>query len=109
MIAAPSAPRAWNGWLKVPVATAKFAPPMSSDSISSAKISAAASARWSLMSSSSPRFSGSVDVCDDLMQAMGDYTRMINDFSVLPSGPKEGKIGSYWYHEDTHAFFEDAD
>ncbi|CAN1859229.1 E3 ubiquitin-protein ligase hel2 [Linum perenne] len=44
-----------------------------------------------------------------ITKAMGDYTRMINDFSVLPSGPKEGKIGSYWYHEDTHAFFDDAD
>ncbi|KAG5231627.1 zinc finger family protein [Salix suchowensis] len=37
-------------------------------------------------------------------KALGDYTRMINDFSVLPSEPKEGRIGSYWYHEDTQAF-----
>ncbi|KAJ6400909.1 hypothetical protein OIU84_016350 [Salix udensis] len=42
-------------------------------------------------------------------KALGDYTRMINDFSVLPSEPKEGRIGSYWYHEDTQAFFDDVD
>ncbi|CAN0888663.1 E3 ubiquitin-protein ligase hel2 [Linum grandiflorum] len=42
-------------------------------------------------------------------KAMGDYTRIINDFSLLPSKPKEGKIGSYWYHEDTHAYFDDVD
>ncbi|KAJ8573635.1 hypothetical protein K7X08_010146 [Anisodus acutangulus] len=42
-------------------------------------------------------------------KALGDYTRMISDFSVLPSEPKEGRIGSYWYHEDTQAFFDDLD
>ncbi|GMY23726.1 E3 ubiquitin-protein ligase HEL2, partial [Fagus crenata] len=42
-------------------------------------------------------------------EALGDYTRMINDFSVLPSDLKEGKVGSYWYHEDTQAFFDDVD
>ncbi|GMY17132.1 E3 ubiquitin-protein ligase HEL2-like [Fagus crenata] len=42
-------------------------------------------------------------------KALGDYTRMINDFSVLPSDLKEGKVGSYWYHEDTQAFFDDVD
>ncbi|KAL3572270.1 hypothetical protein D5086_026174 [Populus alba] len=41
--------------------------------------------------------------------ALGDYTRLINDFSVLPSEPKEGRIGYYWYHEDTQAFFDDVD
>lgn len=42
-------------------------------------------------------------------QALGDYTRMINDFSSLPSEVREGKIGPYWYHEDTNAFFDDVD
>ncbi|CAN0885241.1 E3 ubiquitin-protein ligase hel2 [Linum grandiflorum] len=42
-------------------------------------------------------------------KALGDYTRMINDFSVLPSKPREGRVGSYWYHEDTQAFFDDAE
>lgn len=44
-----------------------------------------------------------------LLQALGDYTRLINDFSILPSDVKEGKVGSYWYHEDTQAFFDDVD
>ncbi|XP_039001216.1 E3 ubiquitin-protein ligase hel2-like [Hibiscus syriacus] len=42
-------------------------------------------------------------------KALGDYTRMINDFSVLPSDAREGRVGSYWYHEDTQAFFDDVD
>lgn len=42
-------------------------------------------------------------------KALGDYTNMIGDFSVFPSEPKEGKSGSYWYHEDTQAFFDDLD
>ncbi|XVE73512.1 hypothetical protein DITRI_Ditri11bG0124000 [Diplodiscus trichospermus] len=42
-------------------------------------------------------------------KALGDYTRMINDFSVLPSEVREGRLGSYWYHEDTQAFFDDVD
>ncbi|KAK8497595.1 hypothetical protein V6N12_037466 [Hibiscus sabdariffa] len=42
-------------------------------------------------------------------KALGDYTRMINDFSVLPSDAKEGRVGSYWFHEDTQAFFDDVD
>ncbi|KAI6672619.1 hypothetical protein NL676_000525 [Syzygium grande] len=42
-------------------------------------------------------------------KALGDYTRTINDFSVLPSEPKEGRVGSYWFHEDTQAFFDDVD
>ncbi|KAL1831894.1 hypothetical protein ACET3Z_001545 [Daucus carota] len=42
-------------------------------------------------------------------KAQGDYTSMIRDFSVFPSEPKEGKAGSYWYHEGTHAFFDDPD
>lgn len=43
------------------------------------------------------------------LQALGDYTRMISDFSVLPSEPNEGRVGTYWYHEDTQAFFDDVD
>ncbi|KAK6915712.1 hypothetical protein RJ641_020829, partial [Dillenia turbinata] len=42
-------------------------------------------------------------------KALGDYTRMINDFSVLPAEPTEGRAGSYWYHEDTQAYFDDLD
>ncbi|GAV59427.1 hypothetical protein CFOL_v3_02958 [Cephalotus follicularis] len=42
-------------------------------------------------------------------KALGDYTHMINDFSVLPSEVREGQVGSYWYHEDTQAFFNDVD
>uniref|UniRef100_A0A5B7A2M4 RING-type E3 ubiquitin transferase n=1 Tax=Davidia involucrata TaxID=16924 RepID=A0A5B7A2M4_DAVIN len=42
-------------------------------------------------------------------KALGDYTRMINDFSVLPSELREGRVGSYWYHEDTQAYFDDVD
>ncbi|XP_052480488.1 E3 ubiquitin-protein ligase hel2 [Gossypium raimondii] len=42
-------------------------------------------------------------------KALGDYTRMINDFSVLPTEVRAGRVGSYWYHEDTHAFFDDVD
>lgn len=43
------------------------------------------------------------------LQALGDFTRVINDFSVLPSDVREGQVGSYWYHEDTNAFFDDVD
>ncbi|KAL5795804.1 hypothetical protein ACOSQ2_000624 [Xanthoceras sorbifolium] len=42
-------------------------------------------------------------------KALGDYTRMISDFSVLPSDLREGRVGPYWYHEDTQAFFDDMD
>ncbi|CAI0425017.1 unnamed protein product [Linum tenue] len=42
-------------------------------------------------------------------KALGDYTRMINNFAVLPSEPREGRNGSYWYHEDTQTFFDDLD
>lgn len=42
-------------------------------------------------------------------KALGEYTSVISDFSVFPSEPKEGKVGSYWYHEGTHAFFDDID
>ena len=43
------------------------------------------------------------------MQALGDYTRMVNDFSILPTESREGQVGMYWYHEDTQAFFDDVD
>ncbi|CAM8969123.1 unnamed protein product [Rhodiola kirilowii] len=42
-------------------------------------------------------------------KAMGDYTNVISDFSILPSDPKEGQVGPYWYHEGTQAYFDDAD
>ncbi|KAK8611909.1 hypothetical protein V6N13_131947 [Hibiscus sabdariffa] len=42
-------------------------------------------------------------------KALGDYTWKINDFSVFPSQVREGRTGSYWYHEDTQAFFDDVD
>ncbi|KAM2852079.1 hypothetical protein PS2_028108 [Malus domestica] len=44
-----------------------------------------------------------------ITKALGDYTRMINDFSVLPTEVREGHVGPYWYHEDTQAFFDDVD
>lgn len=44
-----------------------------------------------------------------LTQALGDYTKTISDFSLLPSEVKEGRLGQYWYHEDTQAFFDDSD
>ena len=40
---------------------------------------------------------------------MGDYTKVISDFSVLPTEANEGNVGEYWYHEDTKAYFDDAD
>lgn len=45
----------------------------------------------------------------DLLQALGDYTKNIPDFSVFPVEPKEGRSGPYWYHEDTQSFFDDLD
>ncbi|AEE80326.1 putative zinc-finger protein [Arabidopsis thaliana] len=42
-------------------------------------------------------------------KALGDYTRTINDFSTFPSAPREGRVGAFWYHEDTQAFFDDLD
>lgn len=40
---------------------------------------------------------------------MGDYTKVITDFSLFPANPTEGKSGQYWYHESTQAFFDDAE
>ncbi|XP_010679437.2 uncharacterized protein LOC104894804 [Beta vulgaris subsp. vulgaris] len=42
-------------------------------------------------------------------KALGDYTKTVNDFSTFPSEVKEGKVGSYWYHEDTQTFFDDSE
>ncbi|XP_048499274.1 E3 ubiquitin-protein ligase hel2 isoform X3 [Beta vulgaris subsp. vulgaris] len=42
-------------------------------------------------------------------RALGSLTRVINDFSVLPVDAKDGKVGSYWFHEDTQAYFDDFD
>ncbi|KNA08799.1 hypothetical protein SOVF_159430 [Spinacia oleracea] len=42
-------------------------------------------------------------------RALGSLTRVINDFSILPADAKDGKVGSYWYHEDTQAYFDDFD
>ncbi|KAL6146440.1 hypothetical protein ACLB2K_057119 [Fragaria x ananassa] len=42
-------------------------------------------------------------------KALGDYTRMISDFSALPAPLMEGQLGPYWYHEGTQAYFDDID
>ncbi|XP_039027455.1 E3 ubiquitin-protein ligase hel2-like isoform X1 [Hibiscus syriacus] len=42
-------------------------------------------------------------------KALGDYTEKIKNFSVFPSQAREGRAGSYWYHEDTRSFFDDVD
>nr|DAD38409.1 TPA_asm: hypothetical protein HUJ06_009050 [Nelumbo nucifera] len=42
-------------------------------------------------------------------KALEDYTRLINDFLVFPSNSTEGQVGSFWYHEDTQAYFDDID
>ncbi|XP_077240480.1 uncharacterized protein LOC143881348 [Tasmannia lanceolata] len=42
-------------------------------------------------------------------KALGDYTRMIADFSIFPTDGAEGKVGPYWYHEDTQSYFDDVD
>ncbi|XP_072978448.1 uncharacterized protein [Typha angustifolia] len=42
-------------------------------------------------------------------KALGDYTRVISDFSVFPAGANEGQVGSHWYHEDTQAYIDDVD
>ncbi|KAJ4892505.1 zinc ion binding [Raphanus sativus] len=36
-----------------------------------------------------------------------DDTKTITDFSTFPSDPKEGRVGSFWYHEETKVFFDD--
>ncbi|KAK8712424.1 hypothetical protein V6N13_147664 [Hibiscus sabdariffa] len=42
-------------------------------------------------------------------KALGDYTKVINDFSALPVDLIEGQVGSYWYHEVSQAYFDDLD
>lgn len=45
----------------------------------------------------------------NFFQALGDYTRMINDFTIFPADPREGQVGTYWYHEGTQSYFDDVD
>ncbi|GLT88457.1 hypothetical protein SLE2022_064830 [Rubroshorea leprosula] len=42
-------------------------------------------------------------------RALGDYTKVINDFADFPADPPDGQVGHYWYHEGTQAFFDDLD
>ncbi|XP_076890215.1 uncharacterized protein LOC143541220 [Bidens hawaiensis] len=42
-------------------------------------------------------------------KALGDYTKTISGFSAFPLENKEGRFGSYWYHEDTQSYFDDLD
>ncbi|TVU18465.1 hypothetical protein EJB05_34567 [Eragrostis curvula] len=51
----------------------------------------------------------SVFVTKGYFKALGDYTRVVTDFSVFPDGVNEGKAGDFWYHEDTQAYFDDGD
>ncbi|KAL2941692.1 E3 ubiquitin-protein ligase hel2 [Bienertia sinuspersici] len=44
-----------------------------------------------------------------ITKALGSLTRVINDFSILPADAKDGKVGSFWFHEDTQAYFDDFD
>ncbi|KAB2059331.1 hypothetical protein ES319_A11G294400v1 [Gossypium barbadense] len=44
-----------------------------------------------------------------ITKALGDYTKVINDFSAFPVDPIEGQVSSYWYHEGTQAYFDDLD
>ncbi|GJM94994.1 hypothetical protein PR202_ga11682 [Eleusine coracana subsp. coracana] len=44
-----------------------------------------------------------------ITKALGDYTRVVTDFSVFPTGANEGRAGDFWYHEDTQAYFDDED
>ncbi|GMI65435.1 hypothetical protein like AT3G62240 [Hibiscus trionum] len=44
-----------------------------------------------------------------ITKALGDYTKAISDFSAFPADPVEGRVGSYWYHEGTQAYFDDLD
>ncbi|XP_047980711.1 E3 ubiquitin-protein ligase ZNF598-like [Salvia hispanica] len=42
-------------------------------------------------------------------KALGNYTKTIGDFTLFPAERREGKMGQYWYHDDTQAFFDDSD
>ncbi|CAK7340454.1 unnamed protein product [Dovyalis caffra] len=45
-----------------------------------------------------------------ITKALGDYTRMISDFKGLGGvNGSEGKVGEYWYHEGTKAYFDEFD
>ncbi|CAM0880740.1 unnamed protein product [Alopecurus aequalis] len=41
-------------------------------------------------------------------KALGDRTKLISDFSTLPSSG-EGRAGEYWYHEGTQVWFDDVE
>nr|GEW71976.1 hypothetical protein [Tanacetum cinerariifolium] len=43
------------------------------------------------------------------LQALGDYTETVHDFTVFPAVEKEGRSGPYWYHEDTQSYFDDVE
>ncbi|KAK6242921.1 hypothetical protein QUC31_009330 [Theobroma cacao] len=44
-----------------------------------------------------------------ITKAMGDFTKVINDFSAFAADPIEGQVGPYWYHEGTQAYIDDLD
>ncbi|XVF41713.1 hypothetical protein PTKIN_Ptkin01aG0302100 [Pterospermum kingtungense] len=44
-----------------------------------------------------------------ITKALGDYTKVINDFSAFTADQIEGQVGSHWYHEGTQAYFDDLD
>ncbi|OMO86222.1 hypothetical protein CCACVL1_09714 [Corchorus capsularis] len=44
-----------------------------------------------------------------ITKALGDYTKVINDFAAFAADPVEGQVGPYWYHEGTQAYFDDLD
>ncbi|KAE8727569.1 hypothetical protein F3Y22_tig00005459pilonHSYRG00292 [Hibiscus syriacus] len=116
-------PRAFSG---LPTVIGTCVPRAFLVSASSATIAAAASARLNPMSSSLRRlYSELTSFClisyslilyarmmitkSLVVQALGDYTRNINDLSLFPSQARVGRTGSYWHHDDTQAFFNDVD
>ncbi|GMN44108.1 hypothetical protein TIFTF001_013302 [Ficus carica] len=118
--------RRFNGLHTDPAATGRSAQPALFDSDSSAKIVDVACARASLESFLSPRLSNVIVPVSSIPRsnsvsfikavifntgilALGDYTRMINDFAIFPADPTEGQVGTYWYHEGTQAYFDDSD
>ncbi|XP_020575748.1 LOW QUALITY PROTEIN: zinc finger protein 598-like [Phalaenopsis equestris] len=44
-----------------------------------------------------------------ITRALGNFTETKVNFSEFPPGVTEGQHGKYWYHEDSQAFFDDAD
>lgn len=45
--------------------------------------------------------------CVVVTKALGDYTNTVGDFSTLSAEANEGKVGDYWFHLDTQAYFDD--